>query len=105
MYGINDHWASIVQRQSVFFFHKFVFVYDDCTALKQPIREWDVAQCVINALKLTESQGKTYELGGPHVLSTLEMHEIIFNTLKVQPKLVHVNPDIAMKVAKYLYNW
>eukprot|EP00178_Gracilaria_changii_P013556 TRINITY_DN38287_c0_g1_i1.p1 TRINITY_DN38287_c0_g1~~TRINITY_DN38287_c0_g1_i1.p1 ORF type:complete len:194 (-),score=3.76 TRINITY_DN38287_c0_g1_i1:40-621(-) len=105
IFGINDYFSSIVLRQSVFFLNKFVVVYDDCTTLKQPIREHDVSKCVLNALKLHETKGKTYELGGPHVLSTLDMHEIIFNTLNYKPKLAYVNPEIAMNVAKYIYNW
>jgi len=48
-----------------------VLVYDDCAAKKQPIRDADVAKCVLNALKMEESKGKTYELGGPHSLSML----------------------------------
>ena len=56
MYGINDHFASIVQRQSVFFFHKFIPVYDDLTTLKQPIREHDVSLAILNALKLHETR-------------------------------------------------
>ena len=63
--------ASIIRGQLNFFWNKFVLVYDDCSAKKQPIRENDVAKCVLNALKLEESKGKTYELGGPHVLTML----------------------------------
>lgn len=51
-------------------------VYDDCTAKKQPIKDGDIAKCVLNALKMEESKvckwlmkGKTYELGGPNVFS------------------------------------
>ena len=45
-------------------------------------------------------------MGGPHVLSQLEMLEIMFNTLKTRNvKLAYVNPDWAMKVSQYLYNW
>lgn len=36
--------------------NKFVLVYDDCTAKKQPIRDGDVAKCVLNALKMEESK-------------------------------------------------
>ena len=71
MFGIGDHFAHIALRQSYFFFNKFVPVYDDCTTIKQPIRDHDVSLCVLNALKLDETKGKTYELGGPHQLSTL----------------------------------
>ncbi len=69
MYGENDYFASHIMRQSLLTWNHFVPVYDDCSALKQPIKDIDVARCVINALKLEESKGKTYELGGPHVFS------------------------------------
>ena len=74
IFGIDDYFTSVVRRQSTFFFNRFVFVYDDLSTLKQPIRDHDVSRCVLNALKLDETKGKTYELGGPHVLSTLDMH-------------------------------
>lgn len=105
MYGQNDHFAHIILRQSLFFWHKFVTVYDDCTTLKQPIKDSDVALAVLNALKMEETKGKTYELGGPHALSMLDIHEIIFNTINVKPALAYVNPDLAMAIAKRVYNW
>jgi len=30
----------------------FVLVYDDLTAMKQPIKDTDIGKCVLNALKL-----------------------------------------------------
>ena len=71
VFGLNDNFASLIRGQLNFFWNKFVLVYDDCTTKKQPIRENDVAKCVLNALKLESSKGKTYELGGPHVLTML----------------------------------
>ncbi len=65
-----------MQRQAYLFWNYFVVVYDDCTAKKQPIKDGDIAKCVLNALKMEESKvckwlmkGKTYELGGPNVFS------------------------------------
>jgi hypothetical protein len=52
IYGINDKFANIIRRQDDFFFHNFVPVYDDCTTKKQPIKDLDLAACVLNALKL-----------------------------------------------------
>jgi NADH dehydrogenase (ubiquinone) 1 alpha subcomplex subunit 9 len=52
IYGQNDYFAHNIVRQSTFFFHKFVLVYDDCTTLKQPIKDSDVAVAVLNALKM-----------------------------------------------------
>ena len=39
---------------------------DEGTEMRQPIHYLDVAQCIINALRLEESIGETYEVGGPH---------------------------------------
>ena len=56
IYGIGDYSASLMQRQSTFFFNKFVPVYDDLTTLKQPVREHDVTLAIMNALKLHETR-------------------------------------------------
>ena len=55
--------------------------------------------------KFLKLKGKTYELGGPHVLSMKEIHEIIFNTLKFKPHLAYVNKEWALKATGPLYNW
>lgn len=104
-YGLNDNFASIIRGQLNFFWNKFVIVYDDCSTKKQPIRNADLAKCVINALKLQESKGKTYELGGPHALTMLEVHEIMFNIMKMRPTLAYMNPEPLKVIAKYIYNW
>ena len=64
IYGMNDYFVKSwhIQRD---FFHHFNVVTDDCTAKRQPIFVHDIAQCVLNALKLPETAGKTYELGKP----------------------------------------
>jgi len=105
VYGLNDNFASIIRGQLNFFWNKFIIVYDDSTALKQPIRENDVAKCVLNALKLEETKGKTYELGGPHQLAMLEIYEIMFNILKVRPTIAYANPAPFELIGKYIYNW
>ncbi len=105
VYGLNDNFASIIRGQLNFFWNKFVIVYDDCSTKKQPIRNADLAKCVLNALKLEESKGKTYELGGPHALTMLEVHEIMFNIMKMRPTLAYMNPEPLKVIAKYIYNW
>lgn len=60
VYGLNDNFASLIRGQINFFWNKFVPVTHDCTSKKQPIREMDVAKCVLNALKQEQSKGKTY---------------------------------------------
>jgi NADH dehydrogenase (ubiquinone) 1 alpha subcomplex subunit 9 len=49
----------------------------------------DLALAVFNALKLPETVGKMYELGGPNVYTMLEIYETIFNYIERPPKLVH----------------
>jgi hypothetical protein len=49
---MNDNFSEIIKSQLNFFWNKFVLVYDDCQAKKQPIRDRDIAMCVLNALKL-----------------------------------------------------
>lgn len=105
VFGLNDNFASIVRGQLNFFWNKFIIVYDDSTTKKQPIKENDVAKAVLNALKLEETKGKTYELGGPHVLSMLEIYEIMFNIMRVRPKIAYLNPEPMKFIGKYIYNW
>lgn len=71
VYGYNDYFSTIIERQFLFFFRKFCIVSDNCKAKKQPINVLDVATCVLNALKLDNTRGKIFELGGPNVLSYL----------------------------------
>ena len=105
VYVMNDYFATTIERQFNFFFRKFCIVSDDCTALKQPISVLDVATCVLNALKLENTKGRTYELGGPHALTYLEVYEVLFNFLKFKPRLAYIDPDILQFFAKYIYNW
>lgn len=105
IFGLNDYFASIIRGQLNFTWNKFVPVYDDCLTKKQPIKQDDVSLCVLNALKLENSKGKTYELGGPHALTMLEIYEIIFNIMKLRPSLAYLNPQYMEVIAKYIYNW
>ena len=51
-------------------------------AKRQPLHVYDLSQCVLNALKLSETAGRTYELGGPHVMTRKECYEIMFNIMQ-----------------------
>lgn len=51
IYGMNDYFASNIQRQ-LYFFGNRCYVSDDLTALKQPINCKDVAIAVMNALRM-----------------------------------------------------
>lgn len=104
VYGMQDYFIRHWIKERDFWYH-FNIVSDDCTAKRQPILINDIAQCVLNALKLEESAGQIYELGGPHVYSRLEIFEILANLSGRPPKLAHINPDIALKLTQNFYNW
>jgi uncharacterized protein YbjT (DUF2867 family) len=62
-------------------------VIGDASEKRQPIFHYDVALATMNALRLPESIGKTYELGGPQVYTQKEILEIIFNKIGFPPNL------------------
>jgi NADH dehydrogenase (ubiquinone) 1 alpha subcomplex subunit 9 len=62
VYGPNDYFMRLWLAQKNFFYN-FNVVFDDCKAKRQPIFVTDVAMATLNALKMHETCGKTYELG------------------------------------------
>ncbi|KRX03411.1 hypothetical protein PPERSA_02790 [Pseudocohnilembus persalinus] len=104
IYGMNDYFVRLWYTERDYFYHYNV-VTDDCTAKRQPILVNDVAQAVLNALKLPETAGKTYDLGGPHTYSRLEIFETLHNIIGRPPKLAYVPFSFASTVAKNFHNW
>ena len=84
--NMMDHW------------HSFVPVYDDCLALKQPIVINDFVEAIVNAIKLDNIQGKTFEIGGPFQYTQKEILEIMMNAFQRDIRLFKFNKKIAMKV-------
>ena len=56
----------------------------------QPVFANDVANAALNILKMDESIGQTYDLGGPHVYSVDEIYEQFFNATMIKPYIVPV---------------
>lgn len=104
VYGMNDYFTRLWLTERNFFYN-FNIVTDDCTAKRQPILVHDVASAVLNALKLHETCGKTYELGGPHVYSRLEIYDILHNLIVRPPKLAYFPYETALKIARIMPNW
>jgi len=80
-------------------------VFNDCTQLRQPIHVNDVAQCVLNSLKLEESCGQIYEIGGPAVYTQLELYEIMMNQMNRQIQLKYFDNKLSKKIAELIPNW
>lgn len=104
VYGPNDQFCQIFKRK-LNWVGSGILVYDDCEAKRQPMHIFDLSQCVLNALKLPETAGKTYELGGPNVYSRKELYEIMFNIMKKPPGLIHVPRSFAEPLADNVLNW
>lgn len=62
VFGMNDYFVNHWQKK-LDYFYNFLPVLDDCSAKRQPVYVTDVALATLNALKMPESAGKTYELG------------------------------------------
>jgi NADH dehydrogenase (ubiquinone) 1 alpha subcomplex subunit 9 len=96
--GMNDYFQKIFRKQACLF-HNFVPVYTDLGALRQPITDDDVGKVVLNVIKLRESMGQTYEIGGPHVYTTKELFEIMMNILQKPLTFAKINKSLALKLS------
>lgn len=66
-------------------FNRLNFVAEGLNAKLQPVYTNDVAQAIVNCLKMDESIGETYDLGGPHTYSYMEMYEMFANICQIKP--------------------
>lgn len=58
-----------------------MLLIDDGQAKRQPIIELDINQAILNILKMPETIGETYELGGSQVYTLKELFEFLGNNL------------------------
>ena len=65
-------------------------IIGDGTAKIQPVLSNDVALAIYNSLKMVETIGQTYELGGPVTYSYKELYEILFNTANLHPYMMSI---------------
>ena len=104
MFGFNDYLIDRFRRTVQVWWDVYP-VFNNCEQKRQPIYTHDVAQCVLNALKLHETCGRTYELGGPNVYTRREIYEIMINILNRPIHLQYINHDVAKLFAKLVLNW
>ena len=62
-----------------------------------------MALAVLNALKMEESIGQTYDLGGPHSYSYEEIYQMFFEITEIKPYTNLVKFEDAYEY--YHYKW
>ena len=88
-YKLMRHWYS------------FIPVWDDCTALKQPIVIDDFVEAIMNAIKLDDIQGQTFEIGGPFQYSQKELLDVMMNAMCREFKIYKMNKKIGTTLGSY----
>lgn len=61
------------------------FLIEGMNGKVQPMDARDLGLAIINCLKMEETIGQSYDLGGPHVYTYEEIYEQFFNTALVKP--------------------
>mmetsp|Transcript_32165 Transcript_32165/g.55559 ORF Transcript_32165/g.55559 Transcript_32165/m.55559 type:complete len:360 (-) Transcript_32165:32-1111(-) len=77
-------------------------IIDHGKELRQPVFYQDIGIAVLNALKLEESKGKIYELGGPHVYPYIEIVEMMYNKIRKLPNVKSIPYNKAHKFLRWL---
>jgi len=68
-----------------------------------PVYTQDVALAAMNCLKMEETIGQSYDLGGPHEYTYQEIHEMFFDICQIKPytSLVSLEEAHRMKDLKW----
>lgn len=99
--GFDDYFQRIIRKQAEYTFN-FLCVHGNLESKRQPITDDDVAEAVMNAIKMKEADGQTFELGGPHVYTRLQLYEILINIYRRPIDLLKIKPSIALGVTRYV---
>jgi len=82
-------------------FNRMNFVIEGMNASVQPVFANDVALAILNSLKMEETIGQTYDLGGPHTYTYEDIYEQFFNLTEVNPYSVVVPLEQAYEYKQY----
>ena len=84
-------------------FNRMDWCIDGHDGRVQPVFSDDVALAILNCLKMDETIGKSYDLGGPPDYSYKEIYEMFFNITQIKPytNLVKFEDAYAMKHAEW----
>lgn len=78
------------------------FRIEGANGLIQPVDCNDVALAVVNTLKMDESIGQSYDLGGPHVYTHDEIYEQFYNITLIRPYIIPIKLEVAME---WMHSW
>ncbi len=84
-------------------FNRMNWMADGMHGKVQPVFVNDVALAVLNCLKMEETIGQTYELGGPHTYTYEEIYEQFFNQAQIKPYTAVYKLEDAYEY--YHYKW
>lgn len=84
-------------------FNRMNWLIEGMNGKIQPVFVNDVALATLNCLKMEETIGQTYELGGPHVYTYEEIYEQFFNATGIKPYTAVVKYEDALEY--YHYKW
>jgi NADH dehydrogenase (ubiquinone) 1 alpha subcomplex subunit 9 len=84
-------------------FNRMNWLIEGMNGRVEPVFINDIALAVINALKMEETIGQTYDLGGPHTYNYEEIYEQFFNVTGVKPYTNLVKFEDALEY--YHYKW
>ena len=87
----------------VYIFHQSYMMAEGASGLAQPVYATDVADAIINALKMPESVGQTYDIGGPHTYEWTELYEILANVSGMKPYIMELPIENAFQVRRTPY--
>lgn len=69
-------------------FNRTFFRIDGANGLVQPVYYQDIATAAVNCLKMDETKGQAYELGGPHVYNWDEIYEQFYHVTGIKPYII-----------------
>lgn len=84
-------------------FNRMNFCIEGMDAKVQPVYCADVALAVMNCLKMDETIGQSYDLGGPHTYTYQEIYEMFFDITQIKPYTSLVKLEDAYQY--YHYKW
>jgi NADH dehydrogenase (ubiquinone) 1 alpha subcomplex subunit 9 len=80
-------------------FNRTFFRIEGANGLVQPVNASDVALACVNCLRMDETIGQVYELGGPHVYTWDDIYEEFYNVTGVKPYIIPIKMETALEWA------